>query len=139
MVHVGEQCEGAHRLHRTYWRSFANIDLTSPILEELDNTSPSNNGRVSNHAEQDMHIATPKVSRLCQSNNCADDTLSKALDVVTDDGIKVKAVLRKFGIPTTSLMDHLYGKTTFRQRGNFPILKLNQEKKLVDYIFKMRN
>ena len=58
-------------------------------------------------------------------------------DAITDDGMKVKATSRKFGILANSLRDHLLGKTTSRQRGNPPALKLDEEKKLVDYIFKM--
>ena len=63
----------------------------------------------------------------------------KAMDVVTDHGMKVKAVARAFNIPASSLRDHLYGKTTSRQRGNLPTLKPDEEKKLVDYIFKMQD
>ena len=61
------------------------------------------------------------------------------MDAVTDHGMKVKAVVRAFDIPASSLRDHLYGKTTSRQRGNLPTLKPDEEKKLVDYIFKMQD
>ena len=61
------------------------------------------------------------------------------MDAVTDHGMKVKAVARAFGIPGSSLRDHLYGKITSKQRGNLPTLKLDKDKKLLDYIFKMQD
>ena len=61
------------------------------------------------------------------------------MDAMTDHGMKVKAAARAFDIPASSLRDHLYGKTTSRQRGNLPTLKPDEEKKLVDYIFKMQD
>ena len=74
-----------------------------------------------------------------RSRNWTDATLQKAMDAVTDHGMKVKVAARAFDIPASSLRDHLYGKTTSRQRGNLPTLKLDEEKKLVDYIFKMQD
>ena len=59
------------------------------------------------------------------------------MDAVTDQGVKVKTASRIFGIPATSLHDHLYGKTLTRQRDNAPVLTAEEEKKLLDYIFKM--
>ena len=82
------------------------------------------------------NAATPMPVRR-KMRNWTNATLCDALDAITDDGIKVKATSRKFGIPTSSLRDHLLGKTTSRQRDNPPTLKLDEEKKLVDYIFKM--
>ena len=61
------------------------------------------------------------------------------MDVVTDRGVKLKTVLRIFGIPTTSLHDHLYGETLTRQRSNALVLRADEEQKLVDYIFKMQD
>ena len=56
-----------------------------------------------------------------------------------DWGVKLKIASRIFGVPATSLHDHLYGKTLTRQRGNAPVLRADEEQKLVDYIFKMRD
>ena len=61
------------------------------------------------------------------------------MDGMTDHDMKVKAVARAFDIPARSLKDHLYGKTTSRQRSNLPTLKADEEKKLVDYILKMED
>ena len=61
------------------------------------------------------------------------------MDAVTDRGMKLKTTSRIFGVPATSLRDHLYGKTVSRQRGKAPVLKADEEKKLVDYIFQMQD
>ena len=74
-----------------------------------------------------------------RTGNWTDAALSNALDAITDDGMKVNAASRKFGITASSLRDHLLGKTRSRQRGNSRALKLDEEKKLVDYIFKMQD
>lgn len=61
------------------------------------------------------------------------------MNAMTDDGMKLRVASRKFGIPISSLRDHLYGKTSSRKRGKNPTLKPDEEKKLVDYIFKMQD
>ena len=53
--------------------------------------------------------------------------------------MKIRVASRLFGIPTTSIRDHLYGKTRTKQRGAKPTLKAHEEKKLVDYVFKMQD
>ena len=60
------------------------------------------------------------------------------MDTITDQGMKLKVVSRIFGIPATLLRDHLYGKTTSRQRGDAPTLRPDEEKKLMEYIFKIQ-
>ena len=60
------------------------------------------------------------------------------MNAVIDDGMKLKASSRKFGIPALLLKDHLFDKTTTRKRCNPPTLKSEEEKKLIDYIFKMK-
>ena len=67
-----------------------------------------------------------------------DETLHAAMDKITDEGMKLKVATKIFGIPSSSLRDHLYGRTTCRQRGTKPTLKTQEEKKLVDYVFKMQ-
>ena len=56
-----------------------------------------------------------------------------------DQGLKLKTTSQIFGVPTTSLCDHLYDKTLTRQRGNALVLRADEEQKLVDYIFKMED
>ena len=84
--------------------------------------------RTSHHAIRNSHRAGLWI----------DETLHAAMDKITDEGMKLKVVAKIFGIPSSSLRDHLYGKTTCRQRGAKPTLKRQEEKKLVDYVFKMQ-
>ena len=44
-----------------------------------------------------------------------------------------------YGIPTSSLRDHLFGKTRSRQKGIKPVLAPHEEKKVVDYVFQMQD
>ena len=86
-----------------------------------------------------MQGGEEKVGKRRRSGNWTDATLQKGMDVVIDHSMKQKAVARAFDIPASSLRDHLYGKTTSRQKCNLPTLKPDKEKKLVDYIFKMQD
>ena len=65
--------------------------------------------------------------------------MQQALDKITDKGMKLKVASKVFRIPSSSLRDHLYGRTTSRQRGTKPTLKAQEEKKIVDYLFKMQD
>ena len=53
--------------------------------------------------------------------------------------MKLRVAARAFGVPATSLRDHLYGTTTTRQIHNKPTLKPDEEQKQVDYVFKMQD
>ena len=53
--------------------------------------------------------------------------------------MKLRVASRFFGIPTSSIRNHLYDKTRTRQRGAKPTLKAHEQKKLVDYVFKMQD
>ena len=53
--------------------------------------------------------------------------------------MKIRVASRVFGILATSIGDHLYGKMRTTQRGAKPTLKAHEEKKLVDYVFKMQD
>ena len=61
------------------------------------------------------------------------------MNSITDDGMSFREASRVYGIPTTSIRDHLYGRTTSRQKGIKPILAPHEEKKIVDYVFKMQD
>ena len=67
------------------------------------------------------------------------EQLKNAMNAVTDQGMKLRAASRVFGVPATLLRDHLYGTTITRQRGNKSTLKPDKEQKLVDYVFKMQD
>ena len=69
------------------------------------------------HAEvalSGMQGSGDKVGKIRRSGNWTNAALQKAMDAVTDHGMKVKAAARAFDIPPSSLRDHLYGKTTSR-------------------------
>ena len=52
--------------------------------------------------------------------------------------MKIRTISRKFGIPPTSLRDHLFGTVLCRKRGPKIVLNERDEQKLVDYCFKMQ-
>jgi hypothetical protein len=70
-------------------------------------------------------------ANLKRNGNWTSTTLKKALDVVTDHGMKVRTVAYHFGIFATSLRNHLYGLVTTRQRGSKAVLKQQEEQKLI--------
>jgi hypothetical protein len=47
-----------------------------------------------------------------------DATLKQTMNAITDHGMKVRVDARTFGIPTSTLMDHLYGIVMGRKEGN---------------------
>jgi hypothetical protein len=55
------------------------------------------------------------------------------MDAITDHGMKVRAALHHFGIPQTSLRNHLYERVISRERDSQSVLKREEEKKLVQY------
>ena len=60
--------------------------------------------RTSHHAIRNSH----------KIGSWTDETLHAAMDKITDQGMKLKVAAKIFGIPSSSLRDHLYGKTTCR-------------------------
>jgi hypothetical protein len=49
-----------------------------------------------------------------------------------DDGAPIKTVARLYGIPTTSLRHHVFGKTLSRKRGKSGVLSSEEENELVN-------
>jgi hypothetical protein len=89
-------------------------------------------------APVDLHSGSSSPRRRGQAKktgNWTNATLKQAMDAVTDQGMKVRAAARTFGIPPTSLRDHLYGKVVGRKRGSKPVLKEEEEEKLLKYLF----
>ena len=58
--------------------------------------------------------------------------------LAVDDGAPIKIMARLYGIPTTSLRDHVIGKTISRKRGRSGVLSSEEENELVNWIFKMQ-
>ena len=65
--------------------------------------------------------------------------LENALNSITDDGMSIKEVSKLYGIPSSSIRDHLYGRTISRQKGIRLVLTCHEENKIVDYVFKMQD
>ena len=57
--------------------------------------------------------------------------------VAVDDGAPIKTLARFYGIPTTSLRDHITGKTINKKRGRSGVLSSEEENELVNWILKM--
>ena len=74
-----------------------------------------------------------------KTSNWIDKSLENALNSITDGSMNFREASRVYGIPTTSIKDHLYGRMTSRQKDIRPILASHEEKKIVDYIFKMQD
>ena len=72
-----------------------------------------------------------------KTKNWTNVQLKATLDAITDDGMKVRVVSCTFGIPPSSIRDHLYERVQERKRGAKTILKKDEEKKLLEYLFKM--
>ena len=76
--------------------------------------------------------------RAAIKKTCDYIVLKQTLDAITDEGMKIRTTSRAFGIPPTSLRDHLFGTVLGRRRGPKTVLTENEENKLVDYCFKMQ-
>lgn len=50
----------------------------------------------------------------------------------------MKTVARDFGIPASSLRDHVYGKTTQRKKGRQGVLSEEEESNLVQWMLDMQ-
>ena len=135
--------ENLHRSHGEYHHAAVETHSRqlrrSPALGVVGTPAPSGSVAAAGRGGEVPSAAVPAVPRRRRIGNWTDDVLSNAFNAITDDGMKVNAASRKFGIPASSLRDHLLGKTRSRQRGNSLVLKPDEEKKLVDYIFKMQD
>jgi hypothetical protein len=127
-------------------------DTLEDNIEGCSRESPSRRGVLGASPEIQGRTSTPSTRTLLQSSgspastakmkingNWTSATLEQALDAITDHGMKVRTAARHFGIPATSLRNHLYGLVTTRQRGSQSVLKEGEEQKLVQYLFKMQD
>ena len=85
-------------------------DFGPPIggAANAETTQPHTRGGISNSNRR----STPK-----KTGNWTDVALKATIDAVTDQGMKVRCAARTFGIPPTSLRDHLFGKVVGRKGG----------------------
>ena len=69
----------------------------------------------------------------------SDRSLENALNSIINDGMSFREASKVYGIPTTSIRDHLYSRTTTRQKGIRSVLAAHEKKKIIDYVFKMQD
>ena len=69
-------------------------------------------------------------TKLRKNGNWTDEDLNAAM-LAIDDGAPIKTVARLYGIPTTSLRDHVSGKTIGRKRGKSGVLSFKEENELI--------
>ena len=50
------------------------------------------------------------------------------MNAITNEDMRLRVTSKVFGIPNSSFKDHLYGRTTTRQKDTKPTLKANEEK-----------
>jgi hypothetical protein len=75
------------------------------------------------------------VSRGTSWSNAA---LREAIEAV-EDGIPIRTAGRVYGIPATSLRDHLFGRTLTQKRGRQGVLTVQEEAELEEYLLKMQD
>ena len=97
---------------------------------DAETTQPHTRGGISNSNRR----STPK-----KTGNWTNASLKVAIDAVTDQGMKVRCAAHTFGIPPTSLRNHLFGKVVGRKRETKTVLSQEEEEKLIEYCFKMQD
>ena len=86
----------------------------------------------------DPHFGGTRSERK-KTGTWTDAALENALNSITNDGMTIRQASKLYGIPTSSIRDHLYGRTTSRQKGMRPVLTPHEENKIIDYVFKMQD
>ena len=76
-------------------------------VADAETTQPHTRGGIINSNKRSI----PK-----KSGNWIDAALKATIDAITDQGMKVRCAARTFGIPSTSLRGHLFGKVVGRKR-----------------------
>ena len=98
--------------------------------------------RINLHAVPPVHSSKVKNTRalkVMKRGAWSDESLQHALDAITDEGMRLRQASKVLGNPTSLLKDHLYSRTTTRQRVIKPTSMAHQEIKIVDYLFKMQD
>ena len=72
-----------------------------------------------------------------KNGNWTDEDLNAAM-LVVDNGAPIKTVARLYGIPATSLRDHVTRKTIGGKHGKSGVLSFEEENELVKWILKMQ-
>ena len=74
-----------------------------------------------------------------KTSSWTDLSLQQTLDKITNECMKLKVASKVFGIPSSSLRDHLYGRTTSKTERNQIHVEGTRGKKKMDYLFKMQD
>lgn len=72
-----------------------------------------------------------KYKRSVYKNRWTDEQLSAAMEAAKSKKLSVRAAARMYGIPATTLSDHLRGKSTKRYGGPSTVLTHDEEKEIV--------
>jgi hypothetical protein len=110
-------------------------------FEEIQSTTITANGRspLGRGQLQDGRSDNPiSKARPKKNGNWTTIALKQAMFAITDQGMKVRVASCHFGIPQTSLRNHLYERVISRERDSQSVLKKEEEKKLVQYLFKCK-
>ena len=99
--------------------------------------SPNALGDVDNAQGQHGQVARNPRSRK-RTGTWSDETLAAAIAAV-DAGGKLRTVGRDFGIPASSLRDHVYGTVRQRKRGRAGVLTAKEESDLVTWMLSMQD
>lgn len=73
-----------------------------------------------------------------KNGNWTVESLQEAIAAI-DDGVPIRKASRAYGIPASSLRDHLTGRTVGRHRGRPGVLTVAEESLLVAWILKMQD
>ena len=142
----GEDDNFMGRARRANLRSSAFLEHQTPSQSNFSSGGEDDNimgdSRIGERvAPNSQEVPCSKTRRNLpnKTGNWTNAQLKAALDAITDDGMKVREASRTFGIPPTSLRDHLFGRVQGRKRGAKTVLKEDEEKKLLEYLFKMQD
>ena len=142
----GEDSNFMGGARRTNLRSSVFLEHQTPSQSNFSSGSEDDNlmggsrigERVASN-NQEVPCSRTRRNLSNKTGNWTNAQLKAILDAITNDGMKVRETSRTFGNPPTSLCDHLFGRVQGRKMGAKTILKADEEKKILDYLFKMQD
>ena len=97
--------------------------VTTPVASQPDMTTPTGGESTSRR----------RAEKLNKNGNWSTVSLQAALRAV-DNGSRILTASQKYGIPVSTLRNHLFGLTTSRKRGKPGVLTREEEEEVVSYI-----
>ena len=107
--------------------------MCTPCASRFTSTGGSGNvGLKAPPSERQLEPVTAASERHVTHKNgsWSNESLKNAMNVVTNNGMPLREATRVFEVPTTSMTNHLYGKTRGSHRGIKSTLKSHEEKKI---------